>query len=196
MSMFHIKVFRMRNTFMCYSANRSLSQASTSHIGDFVEEPSLAKRPAFNLAQSPWDVLISRISVKANRVRHIVIEGIVVFATGGGKPQLVAKHGAAHRLYGLIRALGQRVQASRFIEEFRRVHGLRHTRFPGTANNAPMVPWIQEKPSMFNKGALNWPCDASAAGARNETRASLPATSFSSACTIPSMRGCRYTHST
>ena len=165
LSMFHIKCSNA-------PANRSLSQASTSHIGDFVEEPSLAKRPAFNLAQSPWDVLISRISVKANRVRHIVIEGIVVFATGGGKPQLVAKHGAAHRLYGLIRALGQRVQASRFIEEFRRVHGLRHTRFPGTANNAPMVPWIQEKPSMFNKGALNWPCDASAR--REENKRSCP----------------------
>lgn len=35
---------------MHYSANRSLSQASTSHIGDFVEEPPLAKRHAFNPA--------------------------------------------------------------------------------------------------------------------------------------------------
>lgn len=103
------KVFRVRNTFLHYCVNHSFSQALTSHIGDFVEVPSLAKCPAFNPERSPWNILIGRISIKANRIRHIVIEGVIVFATSGGKPELVTKHGASHRLYGLIRSLRKRI---------------------------------------------------------------------------------------
>ena len=57
----------------------------------------------------------------------------------------MAKHGAAHRLYGLIRAFGQRIQAARLLEKLRCIHGLRHTRLPSAANNTLMILGIQEK---------------------------------------------------